>query len=251
MISCAHPKRSPELLYEHASQAFLIGELKQCQEEAERGYKQFRDSDPVWAWKFRILQARSALWRGLYEDVLDILDSRSLPPDQPAMAIPRLTLVGIANVYLHNFTEAETALSDAEALCRDSTADDCGDLLEARGFFASEQKHSASAEKYYELSLSFATSHHDVFLKSTSLLNLGAEALSQGRFDEAIDRSQAAHEIAAAMNAKAVDLVAKGNLGWAYYEASGTQKKAFTLLVDAETLAAQLHDVSNQGEPTH
>ena len=161
------------------------------------------------------------------------------------MAIPRLTLVGIANVYLHNFSEAEAVLSDAEALCRDSTADDCGDLLEARGFFASEQKHSALAEKYYELSLSFATSHNDAFLKSTSLLNLGAEALSQGRFDVAIDRSQAAHEIAAAMNAKAVDLVAKGNLGWAYYEL-GDAEKAFTLLVDAKTLAMQLHDVSNQ-----
>jgi CHAT domain-containing protein len=245
VFSCAHPKRSPELLYEHARQAFLIGELKQCQDEAEQGYKQFRDSDPVWAWKFRILQARSALWRGLYEDVLNALDSRSRPPDQPVMAIPRLTLVGIANVYLHNFTEAETALSDAETLCRDSTADDCGDLLEARGFFASEQKHSASAEKYYELSLSFASSHNDAFLKSTSLLNLGAEALSQGRFDEAIDRSQAAHEVASAIKARAVDLVVEGNLGWAYYEL-GDAEKAFTLLVDAETLATQLHDVSNQ-----
>ena len=244
-FSCARHNPSPELIYQHASQAFLIGELKQCQDESERGYKQFIDSNPEWAWKFRILQARSALWRGLYEDVLEILDSRSLPPGHAAVAIPRLTLVGIANVYLHNFSEAEARLSDAEALCTNSVADDCGDLLEARGFFASEQKHSASAEKYYELSLSFATSHNDAFLKSTSLLNLGAEALSQGRFDEAIDRSQAAHEIAAAMNAKAVDLVVEGNLGWAYYEL-GDAEKAFTLLVDAKTLATQLHDLSNQ-----
>jgi CHAT domain-containing protein len=109
---------------------------------------------------------------------------------------------------------------------------------------ASEQKQSVAAEKYYELTLSFATSHNDAFLKSTSLLNLGAESLSQGRFDEAVDRSEAAHRAATAIKARAVDLVAVGNLGWAYYEL-GNAEKAFNLLVDAEKLATELHDVSN------
>jgi CHAT domain-containing protein len=191
------------------------------------------------------LQARSALWRGLYEDVLATLESPSVPLDRLDVAIPRLALVAVASVYLHDFSKAEKALSDAAKLCGASASDDCGDVLQARGFLASEQEQSTSAEKYYELSLSFATSHNDTFLKSTSLLNLGAESLSQGRFDEAIDRSQSAHEVAAAMNAKAVDLVAKGNLGWAYYQL-GDAEKAFNLLVETETLATQLHDVSNQ-----
>ncbi len=151
----------------------------------------------------------------------------------------------MASVYLHNFSGAEKALADAESLCVNSTVDDCGDVLQARGFLASEQKQSASAEEYYGRSLSFATARSDLFLKSTTLLNLGAESLLQGRFDEAIDRSEAAHEIASSMNAKAVDLVAQGNLGWAYYEL-GDPEKAFNYLMSAETLATQLHDVSNQ-----
>jgi CHAT domain-containing protein len=245
MSSCAHRNASPASRYQHANQAFLIGELKQSQDEAARGYEQYRDLDPVWAWKFRILQARSALWRGLYEDVLKILKTPSSPPDTPDVAIPRLTLLGVASVYLHDFSKAENALSDASRLCGSASLADCGDVLQARGFLASEQKQSASAEEYYELSLSFATSRNDLFLRSTSLLNLGAESLLQGRFDEAIDRSQAAHQVASAMNAKAVDLVAQGNLGWAYYEL-GDAEKAFNFLVSAETLATQQHDVSNE-----
>ena len=243
-LSCARYRRDPESLYKHANQAFLIGELKQSQDEAERAYNLFRDSNASWAWRFRILQARSALWRGLYDEVLHALEPAPTVADGLDLAIPRLALVGVARVYLHDFSKAERALSDAESLCAHSTSDDCGDVLQARGFLASEQKQSVAAEKYYELTLSFATSHNDAFLKSTSLLNLGAESLSQGRFDEAVDRSEAAHRAATAIKARAVDLVAVGNLGWAYYEL-GNAEKAFNLLVDAEELATELHDVSN------
>ncbi len=130
-------------------------------------------------------------------------------------------------------------------LCDDFAGSDCGEVLQARGFLASEQKRSASAEKFYQLSLSFADVHNDVFLKSTSLLNLGAESLSEGRFDEAVDRSRGAYQVAQAINARAVQLVAEGNLGWAYYEL-GDPERGLNLLLEAQTLATQLQDVSNQ-----
>jgi CHAT domain-containing protein/Tfp pilus assembly protein PilF len=245
VCACTRHNASPELLYDQASQAFLTGDLEQSQSRAERGFKQFGDSNAEWAWRFRILQARSALWRGLYEEVVRILDVSPPPPDQPDAVISRLMLMGVASTYLHDFSKAESTLSDAAGLCEKSDSKECGDVLQARGFLASEQKQSAAAEKYYELSLAFATSHNDAFLKSTSLLNLGAESLSQGRFDQAIDRSQSAHEAAAAIQAKAIDFVAVGNLGWAFYKL-GDAEKAFTLSLDAEKIASQLHDVSNQ-----
>src|SRR5215471_13712057 len=243
--SCDRRGGSPETLYEHANRAFLVGELKKGQDEAEQGYRKFRYSNPEWASKFRILQAKSALWRGLYPEVLTILDSSSHTAARPEMAISRLALVGVAKVYLHDFPEAESDLDEAARLCKDFAGSDCGEVLQALGFLASERKQSASAEEYYKLGLKFADSHYDAFLKSTSLLNLGAESLSQGRFDEAIDWTQAAHQVASALDSKAIDFVIEGNLGWAYYRL-GDLEKAYNLEIEALALATQLQDVSNQ-----
>jgi CHAT domain-containing protein len=243
LLSCAR-RRAPESVYEHAEHAFLIGELKEGQEEAQRGYLEF-GSNPKWAWKFSILQARSALWQGLYGPALEILESPSLPSPQPDTNIQRLTLVGVASVYLRDFSRGEKAIKDAGTLCADFSGEDCGDVLQALGFLASEQKQNTSAEKYYALSLAFAEKHNTPFLKSTSLLNLGDESLSLGRFDEAIDRSQAAYKVADSINAKAVGFVAKGNLGWAFYQL-GDVERAFDFEVEAQTIATQTNDVTNQ-----
>jgi CHAT domain-containing protein len=245
VLPCGGCRTSPHLTYEHASGAFLHGELKRSQDEAERGYQRFRNSNPEWAWKFRILEARAALWRGLYEEVLKLLSTPPASPYQPDLAIPTLTLVSVADIYLHDFPKAESELEKATTLCEASTIASCGDVLQARGFLASEQGRSASAEQMYGLSLRFARAQGDRYLESTSLLNLGNESLAQGHFDEAIERSEAAYEIARTIDARAVELITKGNIGWAHYKL-GDLEKALNLLVEAEELAARLQSVSNQ-----
>ncbi len=236
---------SPDASYKHASDAFLHGDLRQSQDEAERGYQEFRPSNPEWAWKFRILEARAALWRGLYPDVLKLLGSLPPPPDEPHLTVPRLTLLAVANIYLHNFPKAESDLHNATTICEAPSIAGCGDVLQARGFLASERGESTSAEHWYELSLSFARSRNDQFLECNSLLNLGAESLVQGRFDEAIERSESAVQVAMSIGARAVEVVAKGNIGWAYYKL-GDLENASKLLVESEKLAAQLQSISNQ-----
>jgi len=211
-ISCDGRHQSPRATFEHAEQAFLHGQLDHSHDEAERGYQRFRNSSPEWALKFRILEAKAALWQGLYEDVLSLLSSESVPADQPDLAISMLTLVGVANVNTHNFTEAERSLGDASKLCATSVLASCGYVLQARGLLASERAQSTSAEEFYDLSLAFARSHGDSFLESDSLLNLGAESLSQERYDEAIDRSQAAYQAAKAADAEAA--MAKAKDAW-------------------------------------
>ena len=245
MLSCGGCSTSPHVSYEHASRAFLHGELRQSQEAAERGYQHYRQSSPEWAWRFRILEARAALWRGLYEDVLEFLGSQPAPPNQHDLAVPTLTLVGVAQTYLHNFSDAEKAIDQAAKLCETSAIAACGDVLQARGYLASEQGRSGAAEKLYELSLLFARSHGDRFLEATSLLNLGAESLAQGHFDEAIESSEAAYHSAATVDAKAVELVAKGNIGWAHYKL-GDLERALSQLIEAKDLAELLQGVSNQ-----
>jgi CHAT domain-containing protein/Tfp pilus assembly protein PilF len=221
------------------------GELRQSQEEAQRGYEQFRDSNVELAWKFRILEARAAVWRGLYEPALKLLDSQPPPPNQPNLVVPKLTLASVANVYLQHFATAKSDLAKATDLCADSPVASCGDVLQASGFLASEQGESALAEQFYWRSLSVARAQGDRFLESTALLNLGDESLAQGHFDEAVERSEAAYNVARELDAKPVEVVAKGNIGWASYKL-GDLEKALILLNEAEQLAAQLQEFSNE-----
>ena len=236
--SCGYSYRSPQVIFDHASQAFLHGELEQSRDEASRAYQHFQNSNREWAWKFLILEAKATFYLGHFEEVLTLLDSRPLPSDRPDLAIPVLTLAAVANVDLHHFSDAQRLLSDAEKRCSVAAVDSCGDVLQARGVMAIEQDQPASGEKMHELSLEFARSHHDRYLESTSLLNLGDESLSEGRFDEAIDRSQAAYKVAKDIGARIPELGAQGNMGWAYYRL-GDSEKALQLSTESLEAATQ------------
>jgi CHAT domain-containing protein/tetratricopeptide (TPR) repeat protein len=244
-LSCSRPE-SPQAAFDHIYKTFLNGDLKQSQDKAHRECERFRDSSPEWAWRFRILEARSALWRGLYEDVLKLLRYDPYPSNRQELAVPMLTLLGVANIHTQNFPEAKRVLDDAARLCSTNADQGCGEVLQATGLLASAQAHSGSAETLYQLSLSFARAHGDSFLESDSLLNLGAEALTQGRFDEAIDRSEAAYQVAKAADAGILELVTQGNIGWALYRL-GDSDKAIGLFHDAEKRARELGDLDDQG----
>lgn len=244
-VSCGDRHGPPQAMFDHAYTAFLHGESKQSQDEAAQGYLQFRSSSPEWASKFLILEAKAILARGQFEDVLRLLKSQPLPSDQPDLEISVLTLAGVANVHLRYLSESQRLLKDAEKLCSASASESCGDLLQARGVLADEQDQSAAAEELYQRSLAFARSHHDSYLESTSLLNLGNESLNVGRFDEAIDRSEVAYRFAESTYAKIPELVAQGNIGWAYYRL-GDSEKALELFTESEDAAEQVQDVFDQ-----
>ena len=236
---------SPHVTYNRAYQSFLRGDLEQCQEQAERARSRFLRSRPDWAWKFRILEAEATLWRGLYDEVPRRLQGPAPPPDQPESAVSALTLTGLANAYLHNFDEAERAIQQAEQACSLSTYPNCGEVIEARGILASQKGLYDPAEQFFRRSLSFFRAHHNAFHESTSLLNLGAMALAQGHFDEAIDQSEAGYQVAHTIGARIVELVTKGNVGWAFYKL-GDREQALDLSLQSANLASELHDVSDQ-----
>jgi len=234
----------PQAGFDRARQDFLQGNLKQSQDEAEKAYQRFEHSNLEWAWKFRILEAEAALWQGHYEATLNFLNSNSLPAP-PDLALPALILAATADAYLHRFSEADQKLKEAEQFCRTPAYPRCGDLMQARGILASQQGQLSGAEHWFGLGLEFARTRGDRFLESTSLLNLGAMSLEEGRFDEAIDQSEAADVAARVVDARVVRLVTQGNIGWAYYKL-GDLERALDLSTKAEALAAQLRDVSDQ-----
>jgi CHAT domain-containing protein/Tfp pilus assembly protein PilF len=244
VLSCSRDD-NPQAAFDHAYKALLHGDLKQAQDEAHQECQRVQHSSAEWAWKFRTLEARAAVQRGLYEDALKLLQSAPLPTSQPDLVIPILALGAEANAKTHNFSEAERLLNDATALCDSSAWASCGYVLKASGLLATERNQPASAERLFELTLAFARSHGDALLESHALVNLGYESLAEGRFDEAIDRSEAAYQAAKAVGARRLEVISLGNVGWAAYKL-GDSERALELSEESEKLAAQLGDVRDQ-----
>jgi CHAT domain-containing protein len=244
-LSCRHDD-NPQAAFDHAYQALLHGNLLQAQDEARRESERFHASSSEWGWKFRTLEAKAMLHRGLYEEALKLLGSAPMPSAHPELVIPILTNVGLADVSTHRFSEAEHSLNEAAKLCETFAASSCGYVLQARGLLSSERSESQSAEKLFQASLSFARAHADAFLEADSLVNLGYESLAQGHFDEAIDRSEAAYQIAKTIGAQVLELISQGNIGWAHYKL-GDSEKALELFLGAEKLAKRLDELYEQG----
>src|SRR5271169_6236354 len=104
LSACA--PHNPQATYDHAWSDFQHGDLVRAQQEAQRGYENFRSS-PEWAWKFTIFKARILYVRGMYEDVLTQLSSE--PSRLPAgeLSVQKRRFEGMAYVSLHRFAEAE------------------------------------------------------------------------------------------------------------------------------------------------
>lgn len=244
VLSCTRNEGS-DVAFDHAYNTLLRGDLKQAQDEAHQACLRFKDSNSEMAWRFRTLEARAALQRGLYEDASNLLMSLPIPSDQPDLAIPILTVAGEADAKTHNFSQAERLLNEATRLCDTVAYASCGYVLKARGLLASEQNQSEVAAHLFELSLAFARYHGDALLESYALLNLGFEALARGHFDEAIDMSEAAHQAATIVGARRLELITQLNIGWAYYKL-GDSEKAMEMSEETEKLASQLGDVRDQ-----
>lgn len=237
-LSCHHAE-DPQTAYQHARTIFVHGDLVESQREAEAGYQRLRTSDPEWAWKFKILEAESMLWRGMYPQVLKLLESDPPPPDKDSQ-IRVLILDAVANARVHDYPKAEKALEQADALCTDSAQQARGDLLRAHGVYANQRGDTKRARDFFQQSLFFARSHGDQLLEATALLNLGVISL-QEHPDEAIDWSESADKAASDLGALDLMQNALGNLGWAYYRL-GDLERAQQAFSDAEQRAAQLGD---------
>jgi CHAT domain-containing protein len=228
--------------FERTHQIFVRGNLRECQEEAGRQYRKWQPSSPKWSWKFRVLEADAALWRGLYDEVLKLLNQAPRSPSEPDLTIPTLTLTGVAQAHLHRFDEAERLFDEADHLCSVSFDMACGAVSRARGVLAIQQRHLPEARQYFEQSLAFARMHGDQFLEASNLVNLGDTAILEEHFDEAVDRSEDAQKASAALGARDLSLTATGNLGWAYYKL-GDGDRALALFLDAEERAYELGDI--------
>ena len=237
--------RDPQAALDHARETLRRGDMVAATEEAEKGYKQFHKASPDWAWKFTTLRARVLSWRGMNDEVLKLLAAEPEPPLSGDLAVQRYRLDAVAYALSLRFAESESELKKAESICVSSPYPSCGDLPTARGMLQMETSQFDGAEESFERALASARAGRDQFLEATALLNLSWCALGQEHHDEALDRANAARNIAIPQGFEDVAQNALGNMGWAYYRL-GEAERAKETFIEAKKQAEKLADFTDQ-----
>ncbi len=235
---------SPGALYSSIEQRFISGELAQADTECLRVSPLVSASNPLWAPKFRLQQAKVRLYQGRYQEALLLLKP-SLPGNPPdvSLAMMRSTLLSIAYKRTGDPARAAQALEDAEKLCPDELS--CSGVQLAHGIVAVEEDRLADADRAFRLCLVSASASSDSFLKMQALLNLGVVALRQEYYDEALSRFRQASTVANAIGARLALEKATGNVGWALYKL-GDFRQALANSQLAEQRAAALGSTADQ-----
>jgi len=214
-------------------------------QEAEEGYKNFRNLSAEWAWKFTILRATVLRWRGMNEEVLKLMDSQPEPPQSGDLAVQIQRLEGVAYGSLLNFPEAERKLAKAERLCAVADSPACEEVIRARAVLAMGKGGYADAEKLFRRVLAAARSRGNEFQEANTLVDLSWCADRRTHFDEALDWANDARRISTKRGFADVAQIALGNMGWAYYKL-GDPEKAEGMFIEAGDQAGKLNDFTSQ-----
>jgi len=218
-LACHREAADPQAVFDRIQLDFRHAKLAKAQAEAHQEFVRFSDEDPAWAWKFRLLEAEVAAYRGLNQEALS-----TLTPELPSplttsdLAVKQRLLRALVLSTMGRPEPANRDLELAEQLCRTSQCSLAGQLARVGGVVEFSQNHVEKAELYFLDSLRFARRQQDRFLESAALLNMSAVALAREHFDEAIDWAERAQRLAKDVGSYLDEEKAVGNLGWAHYK---------------------------------
>lgn len=237
--------RTPNADYDHAWQRFVHGDLVGCQREAEQGSKRFQGDKSEWAPQFQVLAAEAMVWRGKYDEALNLLNNFNSPALHPQGEVEKLALEAVAFTRKQELTHADEILIQAESVCQRTAYPACGDVFGARGILDVAQGKIPAAQKSFSNALVFAHAHQNLFLETYEQSNLGWTALQIEHFDEAMDWLSSAYRNCMALGAEEICEKVTGNLGWAYFKL-GDGQRALDLFLEAEKSAARLGSIRAQ-----
>jgi CHAT domain-containing protein len=244
IFGCSRP--NAQKTFDHAQETFLHGDLPSARREAVDAYQRFSGRDQEWAWRFRLLEAEALIAQGNRKDALSLLNA-TLPPQlaQSDVAIKKEILQASAYIPLDRLEEAEQCLTAAEGLSSAMGSSLAGEIARVRGTLELRAGERANASRFFRRSLQLAREQHDPHLEMTDLLNLGAVAEQEERFDESIDWSSAANKQAQTLGDRRIGEATLGNLAWDYYK-MGDFDRALALYREAETITKDLGVIHDQ-----
>jgi CHAT domain-containing protein len=243
-IEVSDTAASPEARFLRLKQKLEQGRYEDVMSEAREAYHRTEEHDPVWAWRFRLLQA-GATTRALQAEtalgLLNIQPPAGLPVDEFAR---KDIVTAEAWCALGKNQEGIAVLKRAKPLL---AAPAVNPVLNAEWLFIRgkcEPSNSEAARIYYEQTKNLAHGK-DKFLEASSEGNLAYRLSLLERFDEALDHYKMVLGLAKEMDSPVLQDRALDYMAQSYYEL-GQYQKAEQYAILSEKLAAELGRVDHQ-----
>lgn len=209
----------PQTVYDQIVERINHGDLKRASSEVDRALARYCSQGPDWCWRFRILKAQVLVSQSEPKDALALLQA-DLPGSLGSsdVAVRRIIYQGIAYRLALQFDRSEEKLREAERLAAAVAPQLLCEALNARGALEAAQGKNAPARETLlrALELSRAATNHRQ--EASVLLNLAMVEISLERFDDALDRSQAALGLSRSLDMQSLVGTNLGNLAWAYHQ---------------------------------
>jgi CHAT domain-containing protein len=209
--------RTPQLIYEDARLKLKQGQLQSALEETDRACRRYSSRQSEWHWRFKVLRAEILARQGLYKESLELL--RAEPPASLGtadLAVRRNLVQGAASAWLRQPNDAAEFLARAETLARAHHPDLLAEVALALGasdFLAGDLPGAATA---YRDALQKSRQQNDLYVEANALAGLGVVATKEERYDESIEWSQAALQLAESLGAQKSLVMILGNMAWGY-----------------------------------
>ena len=200
--------------------------------------------DPIWSYKFRILNAEIIVTQKP-DEALELL---SPPPPQALssgeFASRRKITQGLAYALRNDFPQAKLCLAEATRFAPDKP-ELMATIAFDEGYVAQLQNDNHAAEDRYGTAIALAQRYGLSSLEGNAHIHLGKLLMDQELYDRAISEFNLSLKLARSSQAAAYEHFALGNMGWSYIQV-GDFESAATALTKAAEIAAQLKDVRQQ-----
>jgi CHAT domain-containing protein len=209
-----HSRKGLEEDFKSAQMLFLQGYIDHPAEMAERGYQ---DSSryPDLHWRFRILLANLRIKQAKSAQALELLSASPEPNLPTEIRFHRRLVRALAFCNSHSDQEAQTELAAAKQETTPNNPNAAELQLSAARCNQALGNFKEAFAQYLSVGQS---STQDQFVKLYSLLGLGFSALKQHRYEEAVQSYLRSQSMAAALKAVPYEELARGNLGFLYFE---------------------------------
>lgn len=205
---------------------------------AENGEARSTGTDPVEAWKLRILKAEILLWRSQYSEALQILQLEPPAMLPPEFVVRRKLELARALTRFHKFDEASKSIKEAEDVARSRCREMLAEVILAKGNLFRTRGMRSEAEQQLEIARALAHEQKGKIVESEALGTLSALYTSEGLYDKAIDRGFESLALSQSLHARHIEASVRLNIGWSYLEL-GDFEQAIPFFKTSEALAAQ------------
>jgi CHAT domain-containing protein len=245
----------PEQAYESIRQEFRHGNLDNALQHAELEFHKYSGKDEYWAWRFRTLKAHILIFRGSYNESLQLL-----APELPAalarsdIAVRRKLIQGIAHDSTQRYDDSAQDLIEAAQLAQSYQPELVGDVAQARGNLEIDRKHYPEAVEAFQVVLTTARNRNLPAIQAAAFSSLGNLAMLREHFDEALQWYGAALQKSQEIGMQSSIATVLGNMGWNYsmigdYEsAEALYKQALEKSGNAGLLSDRIYWLNTLGE---